>query len=48
MPKKLITAAVAAFALYYAVTNPTQAAAAVRTLFGGIAAFASAVVGGAG
>jgi hypothetical protein len=48
MSRKIGGFVVAGFAAYFAITNPTEAAGIVRTIAGGIAAFASAVVGGAG
>ena len=40
--------AVAAFLLYFAITNPTQAAEILRTIGFGVSDFASALTGGSG
>jgi hypothetical protein len=46
MMRKLAGWAVLAFALFYAVTNPTETAAMVCTVLSGLAEFASALAGG--
>jgi hypothetical protein len=44
--RKLLGLAALAFALFFAITNPGDAAAIVRTIASGIAAFASALANG--
>jgi hypothetical protein len=44
--RKLLGLAVLAFALFFAITNPADAAAIVRTIASGIVAFASALASG--
>ena len=44
--RKLLSGALLALLAYYAVTNPTDAAATVRTILSGISQFAAAVTGG--
>jgi hypothetical protein len=44
--RKLAGLAVAAFAVFYAITNPTDAADAIHTVVSGVGAFASALAGG--
>ncbi|MEH1125033.1 hypothetical protein [Micromonospora sp. CPCC 206061] len=46
MIRKLAGWAVLAFALFYAITNPTDTADFVRTVASGLAQFASALAGG--
>lgn len=46
MIRKLAGWGVLAFALFYAVTNPTETAGLVRTVASGLAQFASALAGG--
>ena len=44
--RKLFSGALLALLAYYAVTNPNDAAALVRTVLTGIGQFAAAVTGG--
>ncbi|WP_169739451.1 hypothetical protein [Actinoplanes friuliensis] len=44
--RKVLGLAVAAFAVFYAITNPHEAAEAVRTAVAGIRTFASALASG--
>ncbi len=44
--RKLAGLAVLAFAAYYAITNPTDAASAIHTIASGIGSFASALASG--
>ena len=44
--RKVLGLVVAAFAVFYAITNPHDAADAIRTVTSGIGAFASALASG--
>lgn len=44
--RKIAVAAVAAFAVFFAITNPTTSADIIRTIASGIGAFASALAEG--
>lgn len=44
--RKLAGLAVLAFAVFYAITNPAEAADAIRTIAAGIGSFASALATG--
>jgi hypothetical protein len=44
--RKLVGAAVVAFAVFYAITNPGEAASFVHTIASGIGAFATALAHG--
>ncbi|GGQ77552.1 hypothetical protein [Couchioplanes azureus] len=46
--RKLAGLAVGAFAVFYAITNPADAADFIRTVASGIGAFASALADGGG
>ena len=44
--RKLAGLTVLAFAVFYAITNPSEAADAVRSIVSGVGSFASALAGG--
>jgi hypothetical protein len=46
MARKILGYLVIAFVAFYAITNPTESADAVRSLATGIGTFASALAGG--
>jgi hypothetical protein len=46
MGRKILGYLVLAFVLFYAVTNPSEAAGFVRTIASGVGEFASALAGG--
>lgn len=46
MWRKVLAAIVIAFAVFYAITNPLDAASFIRTIASGIGVFATAVVTG--
>jgi hypothetical protein len=45
-PRKLVGLAALAFAVFYAITNPREAAHAIHTIASGVASFASALASG--